>query len=137
MAEESALAAAVQQVRITEARAILFDDPAKIEQTEAELTQALTAYDKIRTEFQPLIEAGEEHDRFTQIDDAVQKYRAISDRVVSAARSNDDKTATALFLGEEREVFKTISSLFAADIAFNRQSGVAAADRARPSTIRR
>jgi methyl-accepting chemotaxis protein len=120
----------VQEFRGIEARHIMAADMTEMKTDEAELNRLSQAHDQARQQYERLIDAGEERDRFIRIDALWSKYMPLNDRLISLSKQNDSKAAMALFKGELSKTFNEMTELLARDAAYTEEHGIAAADRA-------
>ncbi len=123
------IVAAIEQVRIKEARHMMATDAAEIANEAVLLRKTVGAYEAARHAYEALIDPGEEQERFNRIDTLWVTYKAQDDRLIALLEKNDNAAAATLYKGDMANTSNEIVRLLDEDLAYNERTGTAAADR--------
>jgi methyl-accepting chemotaxis protein len=91
-----------------------------------ELTHLLQAYEDRRRDFQPLIDPGEEAERFARIDALWSNYKIETDRLSGMADTSNARAAADLFAGDMSQTHQALIDLLREDRVYNVRQAKAA-----------
>jgi methyl-accepting chemotaxis protein len=120
------LARDMQVFRTTEARHVMSTDQADMQAEETALKSLSQKIQMDRSAYEPLIDPGEEHARFQQIDDLWSHYIELHGQIVALSEKNDNARAASLYKGDAATLFSQISGLLDDDVKYNVDQGLAA-----------
>ena len=117
-------------LRTQEGRFLVAADAEARQATVASMEELVASYAKERRAFEPLIDEGEEADRFKQIDDLWTRYASLHSQLASTAAKVDfdPKVVGALFRGEMSQVATQLQAHLDWDLEHQRSRGFAAAE---------
>lgn len=122
------LKTAMQQYRIKEGRYLLSSADEK-EAEEANLNGGAQDVAKARKAYDPMIDPGEETERFQQIDTLWNEYIDTHRQIISLSRGGKADDALVSYKGASAKNFNMTMDLLSKDIEYNRLQGVALANR--------
>ena len=114
--------------RIKEARHIMSTDAAEMKAGEVVLGQLEKKISQSRHDFEPLIDPGQERERFDEIDRLWVKYSEGDARMIALSGRNLKTEAAAYYKGEGATTFNRMTDLLGVDSDFNQELGVASAN---------
>lgn len=123
MAGLSEIIEAVGQYRNKQLRLAMSGSVAERDVEQASQKAYSERYEKARRQFEPLIDAGEERDRWTHIDALWADYTAANERLIPLAGYSDATQATKFVRGELFDKFQKISELVDQDRDYNLTQG--------------
>jgi methyl-accepting chemotaxis protein len=118
----------VQKYEIRETRHIMSTDMEGMKAEEAELTKLAQAYDEARKKFEPMIDPGEERNRWNRLDALWPQYKTLNGQLIALSEKNDNQAAATLFKGELSKTFTEMADLLDQDATYNWKMGAAQAD---------
>ena len=122
------MAETMQQVRGAQARLMMSADGDDTRSAEAEVMKSSASYQSARLAMEPLIDAGEERERWTHIDAFWSNYAGMGERLLTLANQKDRQPANMLFHGSMEKLFSDMNELFDADYVYNVKAGADLAD---------
>ena len=121
----------VQKFRITESSHILSTDPAQMQSIEKDMNRISAAYELAHKNYEPLLDVGEETERFKHIDELWLDYLQMHDILIATSRKNENEDAAALFKGKMSAIFIALDDLLTKDVGYNKSHGIVASDEER------
>jgi methyl-accepting chemotaxis protein len=94
----------------------------------ARVIEARAAAEQARKDYEPTVTPGEERKLADEMNRAWNSYLATAAKTLAAIQENHEKEATALFLGETRDLFIKVRAAVQTDLEFNIKNGVKAGD---------
>jgi len=122
------IALQAEMVRTTQGAMIMRTEDADVAKEQANLVGYLANLAKLRVIYEPLIGPGEERRLADQIDTQFTAYSAMGDRLTDLIKQHDHEKASALYLGDMRDLFRQVRQAIADDAALNAAEGTKAAD---------
>ncbi len=122
------LTSLAQKLRIRESRHILSTDAAEMRSEGKVMDDLLAAYAQARAKYGPMIDPGEETDRYKRIDELWSQYLTMHGQMVAASDKNQNEVAAALFKNEMSRTFSELNGMLDWDVGYNRSHGLAATD---------
>ncbi len=113
--------------RLKESTYLFASDASDRQRIEQEMHDASAAYDQARAVFEPLIDPGEEAERFKQIDEIWNDYGRMHQQFVASIKDNQPDAAATLFKVQLRQSFAKLNKLLDIDAAYNADQGSNAA----------
>jgi methyl-accepting chemotaxis protein len=110
------------EIRVDNVRTGLADTPAHLAAARDEMAAAMAAYDKERAAYEPLIDPGEEADRFRRIDALWSDYRRKSEQLFALADRGGSPASLAL-RGDLAAVGDTLARLYREEVQYNLAGG--------------
>ncbi len=129
VAKSAHLELLLQQFRLAEARHVMATSQEEKASIETELATQLSQYVRDRAAFDSLIDDGTERTIYIQIDNLINQYKLVHDRIISLSKNDENAEAKAIFLNESGSLFKQIIDGCNADVLYNVNLGTAAADK--------
>ena len=119
MVAASRLEAAWKDYRLALARHVVSTDFTSLLVIEKDLKAGRAQVQKLRADYEPLVEAGRERDLVTGFDRGFQAYVETEEPILSASRHLDKLTAGELFNGKSRDLYDAAGKALSDDIEYN------------------
>jgi methyl-accepting chemotaxis protein len=121
------LAHDINRIRVKQARLMLTNDAAELEQAEGTVNGMIDTYVRQRRDYDALMDPGEETERFRKIDSTWDSYRSEHENAVKMMRAGDVQAAIKSYK-DTTAPYETLLSLLRDDAAYNRQHATQLAD---------
>lgn len=118
------------RIRVHQAVYIISETEEARKAEETKIAEALSKIDKARAVYEPLGDSPEEMATIAKINEGIKNYLEVSNQVYALARANDVRGANALFVGDHRTIFNTLSDNVRKDLDLNADQGFTAAETA-------
>jgi methyl-accepting chemotaxis protein len=122
------IAQQAEVVRTTQGAMIMRTEDADVAKEQANYVTYVANLAKLRQTYEPLIGAGEERQLADQINTQFTAYFAMSDKLADLIKQHDHEKASALYLGDMRDLFRQVRKAIADDAALNAAEGTKAAN---------
>ena len=122
------IAQQAEVVRTTQGAMIMRTEDADVAKEQANYVGYVANLAKLRQAYEPLIGAGEERRLADQINTQFTAYFAMSDKLADLIKQHDHDKASALYLGDMRDLFRQVRKAIADDAALNAADGTKAAN---------
>jgi methyl-accepting chemotaxis protein len=122
----TSLRSIVHEMHDRELHSLLASGDAAVRDDQAAITALMTKFLKLRTDYGPLIDPGEEAELFKTLDAAWQAYGDMHARLVASLAAGRKDDAIALLLGPMEPAAQRLVELCQKDIDYNGRTGVAA-----------
>jgi len=119
---------ATEMLRTTQGAMIMRTEDADIAKEQANYAGYVANLAKLRKIYEPMIDPGEERGLADQINTQLTAYFAMSDKLADLLKQHDHEKASALYLGEMRDLFRQVRKAVTDDAALNAADGVKMAD---------
>ena len=124
----SELRSTVQEYRLAEARHVMSLTEADMAKTEDAMAAVLARIEKFRTDYEPLVSAGEERGYIAEFDRTWAEYQRAHKEVIELSRKNENEKASEVFRGEFREIYLKVNKSLNDAVALNIRESRKAAD---------
>jgi methyl-accepting chemotaxis protein len=122
------IAQAVEVMRTTQGAMIMRTEDADVAKEQANFVVYVANLTKLRKIYEPLIDPGEERGLADKINTQLTAYFAMSDKLDALLKQHDHEKASALYLGEMRDLFRDVRKAVADDANLNEAGGIKAAN---------
>jgi len=122
------IAQQAEVVRTTQGAMIMRTEDADVAKEQANYVTYVANLQKLRQAYEPLIGPGEERQLADQINTQFTAYFAMSDKLADLVKQHDHEKASALYLGDMRNLFRLVRKAVEDDAALNAAEGTKAAN---------